>query len=112
MWRLKAVTAAAPSRSRDRQRADQLGQQIGAEAKTNRRKTQRRGRAPSAISAKRGTIPSPIAAGFLSLYDGQSLLATYVERDGSHFLFDSSGVLIGSFKSYSAAIAALPAVQS
>lgn len=62
----------------------------------------RRGRAPR-------PIPSPTAPGFLSLYDGQSLLATYVERDGSHFLFDSSGVLIGSFKSRAAAMRAIPA---
>ena len=59
--------------------------------------------------AGRREIPSPTAAGFLSLYDGQTLLATYVERDGSHFLFDSSGVLIGSFKSRAAAMRAIPA---
>ena len=64
-----------------------------------------------APQAPKRDIPSPTAAGYLAIYDSQDLVATYVERDGSHFLFDSSGVLVGSFKSRAAALAALPKVS-
>ena len=97
----KAATAASAHAEGDRRRVDQLGGVIDRNAKTKRQKTQHRDRAPRAI-------PSPTAPGFLSLYDGQSLLATYVERDGAHFLFDSSGVLVGSFKSRAEAMRAAP----
>jgi hypothetical protein len=40
------------------------------------------------------------------LYDGQLLLATYVERDRSHFIFDTSGVLLGEYKSRAEAMRA------
>src|ERR1700722_18063710 len=106
MRRLKAVTAAAPSRSRDRQRADQLGQQIGAEAKTNRRKTQRR-RLGKVNADPRSSIPR-VNANALAVTDGTETVGFVVERDGAHFAFGPDQKLIGKYPTRAEAVAALP----
>jgi hypothetical protein len=105
MPRSKAATAAAPSRANGRARVDQLGGVISAEAYPTGLKTQRRDRAQE--RRYRG-IPSANSSGAMSVSDGAETVDTIVERDSSHFAFDTTGTRIGEFNSRTAAIRALP----
>jgi hypothetical protein len=101
MPRLKAVTAAAPHRSGDRQRVDRLGQRIRTEAKPTRLTKQRRDRAPSAI-------PQATAPGYLSVADGTETVGSIVVRDADFFAFANTK-LIGKFPTLREAMRAIPA---
>ncbi len=53
-------------------------------------------------------IPEPHAAGALTVTDGQDMIGTIVERDHSHFAFDTGGVLVGEYRTRAEAMRALP----
>jgi hypothetical protein len=65
----------------------------------------------SGVGDRRRGIPSPTAAGFLAVYDSQTLVGTLVERDHSHFAFASTGELIGEYRTRLEAVRALPRVS-
>jgi hypothetical protein len=53
-------------------------------------------------------LPTATAPGFLAIYDGQYLVGTIVERDGSHFAFGPDQNLVGEYRTRLEAVRALP----
>ena len=57
---------------------------------------------------RRGGIPEPTAAEFVTVNDGLDTVGTVVPNDGSFFAFDNTGTLCGEFRSMTEAMRVLP----